>query len=120
MSFLKKFIYKVLSIQEKFLTMRLQKTIGVKNVSKHKKITQAGCLLTLDSIAETEKNKMEEEFLKPDYIKASKYKKKEKNIQRKISNYKPLIKDETIEITIKRKSTQISKPLGYNTETLCF
>ena len=62
MSFLKKFIYKVLSIQEKFLTMRLQKTIGIKNVSKHKKITQAGCLLTLDSIAESEKNKMEEEL----------------------------------------------------------
>lgn len=57
----KNFIYFILSIQEKIITRRLRKTIGVKP-SKRKEYFSSGCLLTLDSIAESEKSKMEEEL----------------------------------------------------------
>ena len=53
----------ILSVQEKFLTRRLKKTIGVKTSSKSKKIFQQGCLLTLDSLADAEKARMEDELL---------------------------------------------------------
>ena len=57
----KNFIYFILSIQEKFLTGRLKKTIGAKAL-KRKEYYSSGCLLSLDSLAEGEKNKMEEEL----------------------------------------------------------
>lgn len=62
MSFLKDFVYTILSIQEKFLTLRLDKTLRVKNMSKRKKIYGNGYLLSLETIAESEKQKMEEEL----------------------------------------------------------
>lgn len=62
MSFYKNIILFVLSIQEKILTQSLNKTLGIKNISKRKKYFQDGCLLSLDSLADSEKNKMEEEL----------------------------------------------------------
>ena len=62
MSFFKKCIYFVLSIQEKMLTKSLNKTLGIKQSNKRKKYFTDGCLLSLDSIAESEKQKMEEEL----------------------------------------------------------
>lgn len=62
MSVIKDIIYFILSVQEKLLRARLDRTIGIKNVSKRKKIFKDGCLLNLDSIAEEEKNRMEEEL----------------------------------------------------------
>ena len=62
MSLLKKFVYSILSVQEKILTNRLHKTIGIKSNSKRKKYYQSGCLLCLDSLADSEKQKMEEEL----------------------------------------------------------
>ena len=49
-------------MQEKMLTRSLNKTLGVKNISKRKKYFQEGCLLSLDSIADSDKQKMEEEL----------------------------------------------------------
>ena len=43
------------------LTRSLSKTLGVKNPSRRKKYFQQGCLLSLDSLADGEKLKMEEE-----------------------------------------------------------
>ena len=62
MSFFKNIIYFFLSLQEKLLTQRLNKTLGIKNLSKQKNHFSNGCLLSLDSIAISEKEKMEEEL----------------------------------------------------------
>ena len=70
----KNFIYFILSLQEKILTSRLKKTIGVKS-SNRKEYFSSGCFLTLDTIAESEKNKMEEELSL--ILKAANYEPKE-------------------------------------------
>ena len=57
----KNIIYFILSMQEKILTNRLKRTIGAKSL-KRKEYFTSGCLLSLDSIADSEKNKMEEEL----------------------------------------------------------
>ena len=62
MDLFKKIVLFILSIQEKVLTGRLERTLGIVNASKRKKFYQAGCLLNLDSIADSEKVKMEEEL----------------------------------------------------------
>lgn len=62
MSLFKNIVLFILSVQEKMLTRSLNKTLGVKNVSKRKKYFQEGCLLSLDSIADSDKQKMEEEL----------------------------------------------------------
>ena len=62
MSLFKNIVLLVLSIQEKMLTRSLNKTLGVKSTSKRKKYFQEGCLLSLDTIADSDKQKMEEEL----------------------------------------------------------
>lgn len=62
MQLIKNIIYGILSIQEKFLRHRLSKTIGVKNHSKRKRHYSDGCLLDLNTMAETEKQQIEEEL----------------------------------------------------------
>ena len=62
MSFYKNLLLFVLSVQEKFLAQKLNKTLGVKHFSKRKNKYNNGCLLTLEAIAESEKQKMEEEL----------------------------------------------------------
>lgn len=62
MNFVEKIIYSILNLEERFLKKRLEKTLDVKNSSKRKKVFQGGCLLSFDSVAEDEKNKMEEEL----------------------------------------------------------
>ncbi|MCQ2754822.1 MAG: hypothetical protein MJ231_07225 [bacterium] len=62
MEIFRNFIYFILSVQEKFLAKKLEKTIGIKNKQKHKKIYSQGCFVKLESIAESERIKMEEEL----------------------------------------------------------
>ena len=62
MKLLKNIIYSLFSLQEKFLRFKLDKTLSAKNLSKRKKFFQDGCLLSLDLMADEEKNKMEEEL----------------------------------------------------------
>lgn len=62
MGLIKSIIYSVLSLQEKFLRARLNRTLGIKNKSRRKKYYGFGCLLSLDALADNEKNKMEEEL----------------------------------------------------------
>ncbi len=62
MQVFKSLLYKILSMQEKYLRYRLSKTIGVKNVSKKKRHYSDGCLLDLSTLAESEKQKLEEEL----------------------------------------------------------
>lgn len=62
MSIVKDIIYFVLALQEKILRAKLNKTLGVKNTYKRKRFFQDGCLLSLESLADDEKNKMEEEL----------------------------------------------------------
>ena len=52
-----------MSFQEKLLTRRLNKTLGVKNNSRRKKIYSEGCLLSLDSLADGDRQNMEEEMM---------------------------------------------------------
>lgn len=62
MQLLKTIIYKILSIQEKLLKLQLSKTLGVKNASKRKRHFSNGCMLDLSTLAEAEKQKLEEEL----------------------------------------------------------
>lgn len=62
MKIFKDFIYFIFSLQEKMLYKKLSKTIGVKNGSKRKKFYTSGCMLSLDNLADSEKQKMEEDI----------------------------------------------------------
>lgn len=62
MNLVKDLLYFIFSLQEKILRKRLDKTLGIKNTSKRKRIFNSGCLLSLDSLADEEKNKMEQEL----------------------------------------------------------
>lgn len=75
MSLLKKIIMFFLNLQEKHLTNSLKKTIGAKSSSKRKSFYSDGCFMSLDSIAESEKNKIEEELAL--ILKSSNYNPKE-------------------------------------------
>ena len=63
MNIIKDFVYLILTIQEKLLLKKLHKTIGVKNGSKIKRFWGNSCLINLNSIAEADKQKMEEELI---------------------------------------------------------
>lgn len=63
MEFFKKIVLFILSVQEKMLTKNLNKTLGIKNLSKSKKCYQSGCLLSFDAIADGEREQMEKELL---------------------------------------------------------
>ena len=62
MSLFKNIVLFVLSVQEKLLTRSLNKTLGVKNLSKRKKHFQQGCMLSLNTIADAEKQRIEDEL----------------------------------------------------------
>ncbi|MBQ7764517.1 hypothetical protein IJ384_04005 [bacterium] len=62
MNLFKKIILFILSIQEKMLTKSLNKTLGIKQTSSRKKYFQQGCFLSLSSLADNEKQKIEEEL----------------------------------------------------------
>lgn len=63
MSLFKDIILQVLTLQERFLMNSLKKTLRVKSSSKNRKIYRNGCLLSLDALAEGEKQQLEEEML---------------------------------------------------------
>lgn len=62
MKIFKNIVIFFLSLQEGFLTRRLNKTLGVKNHSKRKKYFTNGCFLSIESLAESEKQKLEGEI----------------------------------------------------------
>lgn len=62
MQLLKGIIYNILKIQEGFLKYRLAKTIGVKNTSKKKRHYFSGCTIDLSTLAENEKQRLEDEI----------------------------------------------------------
>ena len=62
MDLFKKIIYFFLSVQEKLLTAKLNRTLGIKNNSKRKKVFGNGVLLSLDSLAEAERSQIEAEL----------------------------------------------------------
>lgn len=62
MQLVKNIIYGILSLQEKILRYRLNKTIGVKNNSKRKRHYYDGNMLDLSTLADAEKQQMEEEI----------------------------------------------------------
>ena len=59
---LKNLLYKILELQEKFLRFRLSRTIGVKNNSKRKRHYSDSCTLDLNTMAEAEKQKLEDKL----------------------------------------------------------
>lgn len=59
MKLVKDIILKILSLQEKYLTSRLKKTIGAKNLSKRKRYYSDGCTLDFNSLADEEKDRLE-------------------------------------------------------------
>ena len=62
MKLFKNILYSILSVQDKFLRMRLNKTIGVKSKSKRKQHFSNGCTLDLNTMAEIEKQQLEDEI----------------------------------------------------------
>ena len=103
MHLFKKILYNILSIQEKILRYRLSRTLGVKNSSNKKIIYQDGCTINLSTLAETERQKLENEisFL----IKKYNYNPEE------ILNY---IKQSGTRVTIIENAASILNPIGEN------
>lgn len=62
MKLFKNILYKLLSIQEKILRYQLAKTIGVKNSSKKKRHYFNGFTVDLSTLADNEKQQLEEEL----------------------------------------------------------
>ena len=62
MKIVKNILYNILAIQEKFLRMKLSRTIDVKNHSKRKRYYSSGSILDLNSLANAEKEKLEAEI----------------------------------------------------------
>jgi len=62
MNFSKNILLFLLSLQEKFLRYKLSRTIGIKNNSKRKKHYFWGCTVDFNNLADSEKQKMEEEI----------------------------------------------------------
>ena len=58
----KTFLYKILELQEKFLRFKLSKTIGVKSRSKRKQQYSNDCTLDLNTLAEAEKQELEDKL----------------------------------------------------------
>ena len=96
-------LYKILSVQEKILRHRLSKTIGAKNFSKRKRHYSNGCLLDLSSLADTEKQKLEEELTL--ILQKNEYDPK------KILEY---IKKQGTSVYLLQKASKILNPIGEN------
>ena len=62
MTIIKNCIHSILKIQEKILRFQLSKTIGVKNFSKRKRHYSDGCTLDLNSMADIEKQELEDKI----------------------------------------------------------
>ena len=62
MQLVKNLIYNLLSIQEHLLKNRLSKTLDAKQLSKRKRHYGNGCVLDLNSLADAEKQKLEDEL----------------------------------------------------------
>ena len=103
MQLFKNFIYTILSIQEKFLNMRLSKTLSAKNTSKKKTHYYKGSTLTLSSLAEAEKLQLEEEI----------------NLILKKYNYEPeeilkYIKTQGTKVFYIENASKLLNPIGEN------
>lgn len=100
---LKNLIYFLLSLQEKILKYRLSKTLGVKNTSKRKRHYSNGCTLDLNSMAELEKQQLEDEI----------------NLILKQYNYEPkkileYIEAQGTKVYFVEKASKLLNPIGEN------
>ena len=100
---LKNIIYWFLSVQEKILKHRLSKTLGVKNASKRKRHYNNGCTLDLNTMADIEKQKLEDEI----------------NLILKKYNYEPkeilnYIRNQGTKIYFVDNASKLLNPIGEN------
>ena len=100
---LKNIIYWFLSVQEKILKHRLSKTLGVKNASKRKRHYTNGCTLDLNTMADIEKQKLEDEI----------------NLILKKYNYEPkeilnYIRNQGTKIYFVDNASKLLNPIGEN------
>ena len=100
---LKKIIYGILSIQESILRHKLSKTLGVKNKSKRKRHYSVGCTLDLNTMADNEKEKLEEEI----------------NLLLKKYNYEPLellkyVEKQGTKVFFIENASKVLNPIGEN------
>ena len=100
---LKNVIYWILSIQEKILKYKLSKTLGVKNTSKRKRHYSNGCTLDLNTMADIEKQQLEDEI----------------NLILKKYNYEPkeilnYIENQGTKVYFIDKATKLLNPIGEN------
>lgn len=103
MKLLKSIIYNILSVQEKILRKNLSRTLGVKNTSKRKRHFIEGCTLDLNSLADEEKQKLEDEIT--NILKSYDYE------PEKILSY---IKKQGTDVFYIENADKILNPLGYN------
>ena len=62
MQIIKKILYKIFSLQEALLQIKLSETLNAKQLSKSKRHYSAGCVLDLNSLAEKDKTELEFEI----------------------------------------------------------
>ena len=62
MKLVKNLLYNILTLQEKLLRLRLSKTLNSKHKSKRKRQYLDGCVLDLNSMADAEKQALEDEL----------------------------------------------------------
>lgn len=103
MQIIKDFLYTILSLQERFLRLRLNRTLGVKHFSKRKQHYAQGCTLDINSLAETERQELEDKL---------------KNILRTYE-YEPkqilkYIQSQGTDVKILKDAKQILYPIGEN------
>ncbi len=103
MQLIKNIIYNILSIQEKILRHRLSRTIGAKSDSKRKRRFTNGCMLDLNTLAEAEKQKLEEELTL--ILKNSDY------MPEKILNY---IEKQGTKVFYLANASKVLNPIGEN------
>ncbi len=103
MQIIKDILYTILSLQERFLRLRLNRTLGVKHLSKRKQHYAQGCTLDINSLAETERQELEDKL---------------KNILRTYE-YEPkqilkYIQSQGTDVKILKDAKQILYPIGEN------
>ena len=103
MQLVKNILYTILSLQEKFLRFRLNKTLGVKNLSKRKKHYSQGCILDINSMADAEKQELEGKLI--NILKKYDYEPK------KILEY---IESQGTDVKILKDAKKVLYPIGEN------
>ena len=103
MRLFKDILYQILALQEKVLRFRLSKTLGAKHSSGRKRLYSNGCTLDLNSMAEIEKQQLEDEIT--NILKTYEYN------PEKVLEY---VKNQGTDVKFTSEAKKILNPIGEN------